>query len=433
MALTHNLNLRSSVERVASAEDIAKAYRTNNLPNISATANYLYSTSSLDLSMEGGYLPTFVLDQTTGELVPNIGSVGADGTPIFNEYAYMPDQNFNFEMSSIVVGSVTAVQPIYMGGKVAAATALSRIGIDVAKAEMRKSRADVITLVDGAYYSYLKVEEMVASAKRYQAVVVELMRQIESAYKHGMCTTSDMMKVQVKITEAELLLRKAENGLLLSRMNLCYAIGLPLTTRAIAVVDDFDMNISIDSENLDITARPEYEMLQQQIEAKRLEVKLTKSDFMPQISALASAGYGYGMKLNGVNLLNDPSFAAGVMVNVPIFHWGEGRRKVSSSRRQVTIAENTLEDMSQLMTLELMQAINRYDESLLEVAFAVRNVAEAEESMRLSESQYNAGMETIADYLEAQAIWQQAMSTLTEAKASQRLAYTSYRRCAGLD
>lgn len=433
MAIEHNLNLKSSIEKIASAEDIAKAYRSNHLPNISAGASYLYSTAGFTETIEGGFLPTYVLDQTTGGLIPNVASVGADGTPIFNEYAYMPDQSFDFEVSSIVMANIKLLQPIYMGGKISNATKLSLLGVEFAQSERRLSRSEVITECDKAFYSYLKVEDMIKSTNRYRTVVEELMRQTESASRNGMCTTSDVMKVQVKLTEAELMQRKAENGLLLARMNLCYMIGLPLTTPSIALQDDFDLSISIDNEDLDITSRPEYEMLQLQIEAKRLEMKITKSEFLPSIVAMAAGGYGYGAKINDVVLLNQPTFAGGIMVNIPIFHWGEGRRKVSSSRRQVTIAENTLEDMSQRMTLELMQAINSYDESLLEVEFAIRSVAEAEESMRLSHTQYLSGMETVADYLEAQALWQQAMSKLTDAKATQRLAYTNYRRCVGME
>lgn len=118
MAIENNFNLKSSDEKVAASEDMFAAYKTNNLPNLSLTANYLYSTASFSESIAGGYLPTFSPDATTGELVPNIVGTSADGSPIFSSYAYMPDMNFEVEVGSIFNVGAVVTQPIYMGGKI---------------------------------------------------------------------------------------------------------------------------------------------------------------------------------------------------------------------------------------------------------------------------------------------------------------------------
>ncbi|MFR9594286.1 MAG: TolC family protein, partial [Rikenellaceae bacterium] len=192
-----------------------------------------------------------------------------------------------------------------------------------------------------------------------------------------------------------------------------------------------EMDYRVDDSNLNISARPEYAMLGSQIEAKELEAKLTRGDFLPSVSAIASYGYTNGVKLNGNTMFNNAGFTGGVTMNIPIFHWGEGRRKTSAKKREITIAQNQMEDMSQLMTLELMQAINIYNESILEVQLSTSAVAQAEENMRLSKNQYIAGMETLADHLEAQAMWQNAMSELTISRSKNRIAYTQYLKCRG--
>ncbi|MFI3285872.1 MAG: TolC family protein [Rikenellaceae bacterium] len=431
MALEKSFNLKSSSEKVAASQEMLRAYKSNNLPNLSLSAAYLYSTASFSESIEGGYLPTFSPDLTTGELIPNIVGSAADGSPIFSTYAFMPDMLFDVEMGSIMRGGLNLTQPIYMGGKVSTASKLAQVGVDVAEIERERTRTDVVIAADQAFYTYLKVEELLHSANAYHTVVNEFYRQIESMLKSGMCTKNDLMKVQVKLNEAELNQLKAKNGLILARMNLCYIIGLPVSTLELNVVDNFDSQQYID-QSLDVSARPEFELLAKNVEAKELEVKLTQSDFLPSVSALASYSYTNGIKLNGATLLDSPpSFTGGIMVNIPLFHWGEGRRKVSAARRQVAVAENTKADITQKMTLELMQSINAYNESQAEVALMERSVEQAEENLRQSGRQYSAGMETISNLLEAQALWQKAMSDLVEAKANQRLSYIKYCQCRG--
>lgn len=431
LAITNNFNLKSSNEKIAASEDLLAAYKTNRLPNLSATANYLYTTASFDQTIEGGYLPTYSPDATTGELVPNIVGTAPDGSYIFSQYAYMPDMNFNVEFGSIYVANAMLTQPIYMGGKITNAIKLAGVGVNVAEANRKLTEAEVIVATDEAFYTTIKLEEMVIAAKKYNEVVEEFHRQISNAQKAGMATRNDVMKVEVKLNEAKLMMQKAENGLRLSKMNLCYAVGLPLSTRDIALIDKFDMGQQIASRELDITSRPEFALLEQQIEAKELEVKISRSEFLPSVNAIASAGYANGININNSPLLNTGTLAGGVMVNVPIFHWGEGRRKTSAAKRQVEIARNQFEDLSQRMTLELMQSINNYEEAIMEVELMEKSVAQAEENMRLCANSYHAGMETIADYLESQALWQSAMSDLVDAKASQRIAYTKYLKACG--
>lgn len=432
MALQNNFTLKSSDEKIAASEDMLAAYKTNNLPNLSFTGGYLYSTASFSETIEGGYLPTFTPDATTGELIPNITGVAPDGSYIFGQYAYMPDMVFEVNMGSFFLASARLTQPIYMGGKISNAIKLAGVGVSVAQLNRQLTEAEVIIAADEAFYTTLKLDDMVAAARKYEEVVAEFHRQISNAQSVGMATRNDVMKVEVQLNEAKLQSQKAENGLRLSKMNLCYAVGLPLSTRDIELVDEFNTDQVIPSRELDITSRPEYSILEQQIEAKQLEAKISQSEFLPSVSAVLGGGYLQGGTFNGDVIFNTPTFSGGVMINVPIFHWGEGRRKTSAARREVEVARNQFEELSQRMTLELMQAIHSYEEAILEVSLMEYSLSQAEENMRLSKSQYSAGMETLADYLESQALWQKAMSELVEASSSQRIAYSKYLKASGV-
>ncbi|MFR9650079.1 MAG: TolC family protein [Rikenellaceae bacterium] len=414
MAIESNYNLKSSVEKVMLSEDLVAAYRANYFHDFSVRGGYLYSTTSFSQSITGGYLPIFV-----------------NGVMDSSSFAYMPDQEYELEVGSLFGASAVMTQPIYTGGKISSAVKLAKLGVEVSNLEKLQSEAEVLERVDNAFYQLIELEEVLKSAERYQAVVEEFYRVSHKGMQEGMINRNDVMKVTVRLNEAKLLTQRARNGVNLSRMNLCYLIGLPITTSQITPIDPLVQGLMVTDMSLDVTARPEYTMLEKQIEAKELDMKITRSDFLPSVSAIASYGYTNGVTLNDTKLLNSGSFTGGVILSIPIFHWGEGRRKVSAKQHDINIANNQMKDLTQQMQLELMQAINNYNESLLEVELTKQAVAQAEENMRLSRNHYDVGMESIADYLESQAIWQKAMSDMCGAKRKERTAYTRLLKCRG--
>lgn len=431
MALAYNRNLRNAALQQGAAQDNLQAYKTNRLPKFSLTGDYLYSAGKTSFTLPGGYLPTFIPNPATGALEPNLLATNPDGTLLFKEYAYMPDTKFDFRIGSVYSAGLAARQPLYMGGKIQASVRMARIATTLASLYTEKTEAEVLVGVDEAFFNCIKVEELVRSAAKYKEVLAEFHRQMEDAFQAGMKSKNDLLKVQVKLNEAELKLRQARNGLRLARMNLCYHIGWPMDTEIISLRDDFEETDLLSVRSPGISSRPEYAMLQQQIELKKQNVALVRSDFLPQVAAVASYNYTHGVELNHSNLFSKPSFMGGISVNIPLFNWGEGRRKVSAAKREVEMAANRLEDMSRQMELEAMQALNEYDEAMLEVALTRKSLAQAEENRTESGNRYQVGMETLGDYLEAQALWQKAQSDLVEARSKQRMSYTRYLKATG--
>ena len=89
------------------------------------------------------------------------------------------------------------------------------------------------------------------------------------------------------------------------------------------------------------------------------------------------------------------------------------------------------ENMNEQMLLELAQSVNNLDEARLESTIAERSLQQAEENMRVSRSQYDVGLETLSDHLEAQALWQQAYETHVDARFRLYLNYVAYLKATG--
>ena len=143
-------------------------------------------------------------------------------------------------------------------------------------------------------------------------------------------------------------------------------------------------------------------------------------------------GYLHGIELNGQNLLGGWAFTAGVQVSVPIFHFGGRSNKVVGTGAVRAGAGGASRRRRAAATPEATQAANNLDEAQLEIRLAESSLAAADENLRLSRRQYEAGVETLSDHLEAQAMWQQAHQTEVEARIDGYLRWLEYRKAAGL-
>ena len=422
MALENNIESNIAKEQITAADYRVAAYKTNYLPKLSAAGTYLYSDAKFGRTIEGGNLPTFMPD----------GQGGANPT---GGFAFMPDIPLELKVKSAYNASLRVEQPIFTGGKITAAYKMAKTGLEMAQMNEKLSEDEVILLCDEAYWNCVKADAMIETATQFKETLQELQRTVQAAVEEGMTHRKDLLSVQVKMNEAELNLTRAHNAYRLAIMNLNHTIGVPLHN-ATEVADSFDEDSAINimpgtSSAIDITLRPEYALLSKQIEMKEQQVKLIRSDFLPNVGVMGMYGYTNGLELNGEKLFDGANFAAMLSVNIPIFNWGEGRNKVKEAKVGSLIAQMQLNHSQQEMTLEANQALNQLNEAQLEVTLSAKSVEQALENSEMSKEMYDAGVETLADYLEAQTMWQDAMSTLVSAKASYNLAKTKFLKATG--
>ena len=418
LALDNNKRMAVASKQIQAAHYTMQGYKGNFFPNITASGTGLYNSANGTFSLPGGNLPTFLPD--------------AKGHPFLNGgFAYFPGIDLNYKVRTVWMGSVQVEQPIFMGGKIQAAYKMAILGKQMAQLNENLTATEVILEVDQAYALMVKAQEMNKVAESYRAVLQELMKNVESAYKHGLKSKNDVLKVQVKLNESELAIRKAENALRLANMNLCHLIGKPLI-ETLQISDDFPViEQSLETQINDITARPEYHLLDKQVAIAKQQVKLSRSELLPQVGIRASYDYVHGLKVNEQRLFDNGGFSVMLNVTVPLFHFGERINKVRASKAQLEQMCIEQADLNEKMYLELTQAANNLDEAKLQAVLADRSLEQADENRRISKGEYDAGLEPLSDHLEAQALWQQAYETKVDAHFQLYLSYVKYLKAAG--
>jgi len=429
-ALEYNKSLSSAKLKLEQTRFDMKSYKANFYPQFNLMALDFYTTAKGEFTIEGGHLPIYKYVEAAGQFVPDV-TMNADGSYTFNQYADFPSQAMKWKLKNMFVGGISVMEPLYAGGKISTAYEMSKLGVNMATENIRLTESEVVVKTHEAYYQAVKAKELGEVARSYKALLDELKKNVEGAFRHGMSTRNDIMKVQVKQNEAELSIQKADNGYQLAKMNLCHIIGLPLNSDIQVGKTESSQQTSLPI-SMEMGARPEHAILDNKTELARQQVKLTKSDYLPNVAVGATYAYANGGELAGKKLIDNGSASVGVVVKMPLDFFGGGTNKVRSAKAAYQIAQLEQQDLDEQMQLEWAQCKNLYDEAQTEVSLCQTALEQAAENMRLSKQQYEVGFEPLSDYLETQASWQQCSANLVNARCQMQLAHVRLLKAAGI-
>lgn len=356
----------------------------------------------------------------------------------------LPDTKYEqmamtMRMRGAYMAGINLQQPVFAGGKIVAANRLAGIGLDAAGWQRRQKEIAVRADAETAYWTYVAVLAKVEMMKSYRALVDTALTQTRNSLDAGMATRNDMLRIEARNAQVCYQQNQVESGADLCRMALCNALGLPLDTEIVVADTTVEAVIPADLGKYSLEERPEMKLLQADIDAKRQQVRMTRADFLPTLGLQAGwSAYGnvkmstmtqgpdgnyfpltQNIKGNGWNIM--------LSLQVPIFHWLEGAKKVKAARLDVETARLNLDHNSRLLDLQVHRAISnvRTGRELVESArTAMRQAAAALESTTES---YRAGMASITALLDAQSQWQTSRANLIEAQTQLQIHIIDYR------
>lgn len=465
MALEHNKSIKIAKENLKAARSMKKAAFTHFLPDFSATGAYAWNEKSMSLFPHDLMLPVGV-KQPDGTLGIGVGADSKptpnpdgtfkfddaainnnftliDGQPVplndkgqpfdptqspgdlqWKNHAILPKKAFEMDAQNVFIGAINFVQPIFMGGKIKQMYSIAGYGERVAQARSRDAMTDLILEVDEAYWRVVSLENKVQLAHEMKRVVSKLDTNITALYDEGMATKADVLRVKVKMNEADLSIIKAENGLNLSRMALNQVCGLPLEEHLVLEDEDLDKNpdlVQVIPTEEALNKRPEIEMLTQAAKIAQAKEKLQFAELLPTVAL--SGGYmaTNPSAFNGVTKRFEGMFNIGVVAQVPLFHFGERIHTLNASRASKVVAALELEEAKEKIELQISQSVHQTNESLKKQLQTKKSVESAEENLRYANEGFTEGVITTTDVLMAQTAWLAAKSENIDAAIDVKL------------
>ncbi|MCH5247020.1 MAG: TolC family protein [Muribaculaceae bacterium] len=347
------------------------------------------------------------------------------------------------QMRGVYMAGISLTQPIYTGGKIITGNKLARIGQKVSQDQYEAIRMDIVAEAEKSYWMYVAVLSKIDMINSYITQLDSIFDYTLSAYELGFTTELNVKRVESRRSELQYNLKQAETGADLCRMAICRIIGVE-ENEPVIPTENIETLGEPNDKYWGIENRPEVSLLERNIEAKKLDVKMALSDFLPTVGMQIGWNAFGNMKMTSYTPLEDGSFypftqsidyrgfVGAVSVSIPVFHWGEGYKKVKKAKFEVENAILSHEKNRKLMELQSRQAYNNYITGYELITTANKALNEAKSNLNAITEQYQVGLMTLTDLLEAQSQWQSSYSNLIEAKTQFKINEVNYLRSVGM-
>lgn len=472
MALRNNKQLSVSKVKQDVAANLRKSARTKYLPHVSAVGTYQYTSEPISLlndiqketfpnlgtglvtgmqSQIGGIensfsqmgaafvklgVPAENVQQMMGGVQTSIKETMAGMQTSLNALGQQIVDAFDTDTRHLFAGSILVTQPIFMGGAIIAMNKMADISEYMAENSMIAHRQATIYKIDQAYWQVVSLYHKRQLAESYLNLVKKLDSDVRKMINEGVATKSDGLSVDVKVNEAEMMLTKVNDGLVLSRMLLNQLCGLPLNEQ-VTLADEQAKNIAVVelAPQLNVEAavenRPELKMLQNTVDLSRQSTNLVRAGNLPQVALTGGYAISNPNLLNGFQRKFGGFWNVGVMVRVPLWNWGDVMYKIRASKGATSIANLELAEARELIELQVNQTTFKVDEANKKLTMAQANIQRADENLRMANIGFREGVITPATVMEAQTAWLQAQSQRIDAEIDVKLSQVDLQKALG--
>jgi len=296
--------------------------------------------------------------------------------------------------------------PIYLGGYVGASTRIAEAEVEMAEVDYYLTESDVAFAVKEAFFRILQKRDQIALIdnifkRREDDLVI-----IKLKYAAGRESSPAVQEAEANLLQAEYDRMKAEEELLLAKVELNLLLGRPRGEDISVWYQDEPMELSaVDSlveEGKSERAELEFERLYR--EAVEARLTQAKSDYWPTISLSSSYGWQGDAPLE-----QEGGWSAGIDVSFSVFEGFSRKAKVTEATLALREEDLRLSELEDSIEEEIEQAYSSWKLAVVNLDVSEKSLDAVGEMYRLTKLQYEQGR---TSYL----FLQQKESALTRAE-----------------
>lgn len=475
MALEHNKTLQMASLSKTKAGYERQVARSNYLPKFELAGTYQLTSRSIDLVSDedeqklqqlgtatvGGLQQNMAqsgLKETMQQMAGQIIQANPQMQPLVMQTLQMTDQYtqlfaqqmaqslnaagqgivdaLDVDSRNVGIVGIMLTQPLYMGGKIKAYDKLTHYSEELAGEKLRLEEQQIILDVDKAYWQVVSLVNKRQLAEAYRDMLQHLDSDVLKMIDEGVATRANELSISVKLNEAEMTLMRIDDGLVLSRMLLAQTCGMELDA-APRLADEELAGIAVEMHDVSgdaeeaVRQRPELQQLSLATQMLEQKVRIERSAFLPQLALTGGYALTYPSMFNGFEKRMSGLWNVGLSLKVPLWRWGEGMNKMKAVRTDVALAELRYDEAKEKIQLQVQQAAFAVDEANRKLVLTDKNLAKAEENLRVAKLGFAEGIIPTSDMLAAQTAWLSAESDKIDAQIDIKLTQAAYRKALG--
>jgi outer membrane protein len=324
-----------------------------------------------------------------------------------------------------------AALPLYDAGQTGRRIKDAKLSAQGAGENGQRTRQEVIFNVVKAYTDELLARENARVAESAVKTAQSDLQRAQARQEEGQAVPSDLLIAQVQMAQAQEDLLQAQNAADLAHAALNVAMGLPedaaTTIESGLKESNFDAGALTERQQLALKIRPDLREASLGVERASNVQRMARAEFLPKVNAFSSWEEDNQTFLNrGGN-----NWTAGVSLNFNIFDGGANRARLAAAQYRQTQVQAQIAQLAAAVRLQVREAYLNLTTAQQRVEVSRQAQSQAEESLRIIQNRYEAGLATITDLLQVETGQTTAQKNYLNALFDYRLSYTALELATG--
>ena len=403
LALVNNRTAKNARLEIGKADDRTASAHTHLLPVFKLNAGVSKPLTTFDTTFEKGVFGT-----TPSGPIPNEDTVITSST----------------NPTAAIVGQLQ--QPLSQLHRIKLQIKQQEMASEISRAQLSATEQTLVNEIKRAYYAILQSQGAAQAAESNIKLYRELDRVTGEYVVQQVVLKTELMDVQTRLAKAEYELMTVQNQWMAQKEQLNHLLGRDVRTEfavssgdetALAVMRETDL---VSARERALANRPEIREAKLRIEQAKLDKRIKKSEFIPDVSLTVN----YATTFSYSNFVPHSLSGVGVQVEWEVFDWGRKKREVAEKGKSIDQASNALLDAESEVLMEVNARFRQMQESrqLLKVAKLAQTQARA--NVQMVTYKYRLDAVLLKDVLQSQTVlansdydYQKALLAFWTAKA----------------
>lgn len=268
---------------------------------------------------------------------------------------------------------------------------------DLSKKIASQTETDVKIDVSKTYFMCLITRENIKLLESTYNTLYETYKQVKALNKEGFTEELEVDRMKLQLNNLEINKQQLSDqyeillGLLKTKIGLELSIPLKITDD-ISVLNESLNNVDT-SASVNLNARTDYQVLQQQLTLNKLNVKRYQFGKYPNLVGAFTyqqSNFGETIDYSKKNWYDNANFA--LQLNIPIFSGFGNDAKIQKAKIEQLKTEYTIMNVENLINLEVQQTRLKYIRAIDRVNQQQENLDLANKILRVTTIKYNEGV-----------------------------------------
>lgn len=315
---------------------------------------------------------------------------------------------------------------------------IAKVSRQMAELGALSTEEDVIAQTATLYYGVQVTQYAASQMLRSVELVEQMLRMMEVNYASGLVKKVDVDRLRVNLTNLKTQQSAIESGLEVQKNLLKLQMGFEVTEPI--AIPSLDLSLLAQQE-IAVVAAPTFEpvrhvaykQLQQRERMAQLQERAKKYEYLPTLSLALNLQYNHmsDQLFGGTTKYGYPTAMIGLSLRMPIFSGGSRLAKVRESHLDLLKAQEDLHALDQSLRMAHLNASLKLKDTQRTISLQEDNQALAEQVFDLAQKNYNLGVASLSDVLNASQSLVQAQMSYASALGDYMKAFIDLKKSKG--